>query len=82
MESRSRTARRFFLQARLRTEPSGSTQTSGHFTTSTYYMEHLPEWARAFNAGGRPAQAAREANAEGTTQFFDLVGRHACRQQL
>jgi hypothetical protein len=19
---------------------------SGHFTTSTYYMEHLPEWAR------------------------------------
>src|SRR5208337_3383977 len=48
---------------------------SGHFTTSTYYMEHLPEWARAFNAGDRPAQAAREANAEGTTQFFELVGR-------
>jgi hypothetical protein len=27
---------------------------SGQFTTSTYYMEHLPEWARAFNASGRP----------------------------
>jgi hypothetical protein len=49
--------------------------TSGHFTTSTYYMQHLPEWASAFNASGRPEQAEREANAEGTTQFFDLVGR-------
>src|ERR1035437_1623594 len=26
---------------------------SGQFTTSTYYMETLPEWARAFKAGGR-----------------------------
>ena len=49
--------------------------TSGHFTTSTYYMEHLPEWATAFNAGGRPEQAAKDASVEGTTQFFDLVGR-------
>jgi predicted AlkP superfamily pyrophosphatase or phosphodiesterase len=48
---------------------------SGLFTTSTYYMEHLPEWARAFNASDRPAQAAREAMVEGTTQFYDLVGR-------
>lgn len=48
---------------------------SGHFTTSTYYMEHLPGWAAAFNASGRPEEAAKEANAEGTTQFFDLVGR-------
>jgi arylsulfatase A-like enzyme len=48
---------------------------SGQFTTSTYYMDHLPEWARAFNSGGRIAQAKQEANAEGTTQFFDLVGR-------
>jgi arylsulfatase A-like enzyme len=38
-------------------------------------MEHLPEWARAFNASGRIAQAKHEANAEGTTHFFDLVGR-------
>jgi arylsulfatase A-like enzyme len=48
---------------------------SGQFTTSTYYMEHLPEWARAFNASGRAAEAEREANAVGTTQFFELVGR-------
>jgi hypothetical protein len=48
---------------------------SGHFTTSTYYMEHLPEWAQAFNAGDRPAQAARESLVEGTTQFYELVGR-------
>jgi hypothetical protein len=48
---------------------------SGRFTTSTYYMEHLPEWARAFNEGDRPAQAAREALVEGTTQFYELVGR-------
>ena len=48
---------------------------SGQFTTSTYYMEHLPEWARAFNASGRAAEAEREANAVGRTQFFNLVGR-------
>jgi arylsulfatase A-like enzyme len=50
-------------------------QSSGQFTTSTYYMEHLPEWARAFNASGRPAEAARDAMVEGTTQFYELVGR-------
>lgn len=50
-------------------------QRSGHFTTSTYYMEHLPGWATAFNNSGRAEQAAKEANAEGTTQFYDLVGR-------
>jgi predicted AlkP superfamily pyrophosphatase or phosphodiesterase len=50
-------------------------QYSGHFTTSTYYMEHLPGWATTFNASGRSEQAAKEANAEGTTQFFELVGR-------
>jgi hypothetical protein len=48
---------------------------SGQFTTSSYYMEHLPNWARAFNSSGRIAQAEHEANAEGTTQFYDLVGR-------
>jgi arylsulfatase A-like enzyme len=47
---------------------------SGQFTTSTYYMEHLPEWARAFNASGRIAEAAREAHAKGTTPFYELVG--------
>jgi hypothetical protein len=50
-------------------------QASGQFTTSTYYMEHLPEWARAFNASGRRAEAEREAKVEGTTQFYELVGR-------
>ncbi len=48
---------------------------SGQFTTSTYYMDHLPEWAHAFNAGTRIAEAARESSVEGTTQFFELVGR-------
>ncbi len=48
---------------------------SGHFTTSTYYMQHLPTWATAFNSSGRAEQAAREAKVEGTTQFFNLVGR-------
>jgi arylsulfatase A-like enzyme len=49
---------------------------SGVFTTSTYYMEHLPDWAKAFNAGPRRAQAEREANVdESTTQFYELVGR-------
>ncbi len=50
-------------------------QASGQFTTSTYYMEHLPEWARTFNASGRRAEAEREAKVEGTTQFYELVGR-------
>lgn len=48
---------------------------SGQFTTSTYYMEHLPEWTRAFNASGRIAQAEREANAVGTRNFFGQVGK-------
>jgi arylsulfatase A-like enzyme len=50
-------------------------QVSGRFTTSTYYMQHLPEWATAFNTGGRIQQAEKEANVEGTTQFYELVGR-------
>ena len=49
--------------------------TSGKFTTSTYYMEHLPSWAQDFNSSGRSAQAAHEANVDGTTEFFNLVGR-------
>ena len=39
-------------------------------------MQHLPEWARVFNASGRIQQAEREANVDtSTTQFYDLVGR-------
>jgi predicted AlkP superfamily pyrophosphatase or phosphodiesterase len=48
---------------------------SGRFITSTYYMEQLPEWARQFNSGDRIGEAEREANAVGTTKFFDAVGR-------
>ena len=48
---------------------------SGQFTSSTYYMEHLPVWARAFNASGRIAQAESEANAVGTSNFFEAVGK-------
>lgn len=48
---------------------------SGQFTTSTYYMEHLPQWVRDFNASGRVAQAEREANVDiPTTDFYSLVG--------
>jgi arylsulfatase A-like enzyme len=47
---------------------------SGQFTTSTYYMDHLPEWATAFNKSGRIEQAEKEAMVEGTTQFYELVG--------
>jgi hypothetical protein len=48
---------------------------SGQFTTSTYYMEHLPDWARTFNASGRIAQAQKEALVPGGTDFYDEVGR-------
>ena len=49
---------------------------TGQFTTSTYYMEHLPEWAKAFSASGHIQQAEKEANVpEDTTQFYELVGR-------
>lgn len=50
-------------------------QSSGIFTTSTYYMGHLPAWATAFNASDRRQQAEKEAFVENTTQFYDLVGR-------
>ena len=72
------------LKDRAAILPSGHTangafwvdQMNGKFTTSTYYMQHLPGWAKAFNEGSRRAQAAREANAdEDTQQFFELVGR-------
>jgi Type I phosphodiesterase / nucleotide pyrophosphatase len=47
---------------------------SGQFTTSTYYMEHLPDWVHAFNAGPRRQQAAHDALADDTNQFFEQVG--------
>lgn len=51
-------------------------QATGVFTTSTYYMQHLPKWAQEFNAGGERAEIERRANVDAdTTQFFELVGR-------
>jgi predicted AlkP superfamily pyrophosphatase or phosphodiesterase len=48
---------------------------TGRFSTSTYYMEKLPDWATKFNKGPRVAQAVKEAGLDDTTQFFALVGR-------
>ena len=39
---------------------------SGAFITSTYYQQQLPDWAAAFNASGRAAQATQEAQAFGS----------------
>ncbi len=47
---------------------------SGQFVTSTYYMDHLPAWATAFNKSDRIEQAKKEANATGSDLFYDLVG--------
>jgi hypothetical protein len=46
---------------------------SGHFTTSTYYREHLPQWAAEFNASGRAAEAVKEAGGDGQGAFNDQV---------
>jgi predicted AlkP superfamily pyrophosphatase or phosphodiesterase len=46
---------------------------SGHFTTSTYYMPHLPSWAAAFNASDRLAEAAKEAGATGSGSFSSQI---------
>jgi Type I phosphodiesterase / nucleotide pyrophosphatase len=63
---------------------------SGDFITSTYYTAQLPDWAAAFNASGRAAQATQQAQAfsnapqsgtadmdapGGSTNFFNFVGR-------
>ncbi len=49
-------------------------QASGRFITSTFYMQQLPDWAQAFDDSGRAAQAAQEANAANTTNFYGDVG--------
>ncbi len=48
---------------------------SGHFVTSTFYRPQLPDWATAFNTGGRPEQALKDANATAANKFYDEVGR-------
>ncbi len=55
---------------------------SGQFTTSTYYMEHLPEWVRSFNTSGRIEQAKRDANAEGTAPVLRPGGQDSRREPL
>jgi predicted AlkP superfamily pyrophosphatase or phosphodiesterase len=47
---------------------------SGAFITSSYYMEALPDWVTAFNAGDRATQAAQEAGVPDTKDFFEQVG--------
>jgi predicted AlkP superfamily pyrophosphatase or phosphodiesterase len=47
---------------------------SGSFITSSYYMDALPDWATAFNAGDRATEAAQEAGVPGTKKFFAEVG--------
>jgi len=60
-------------------------QKSGAFITSTYYAAQLPDWAAAFNASGRAAQATQEAaafsaahglkeSAYGGKSFYGFVG--------
>jgi Type I phosphodiesterase / nucleotide pyrophosphatase len=48
---------------------------SGAFITSTYYMEHLPQWAAAFNASGRAEQARHEAKVDDKAVFYSAVGK-------
>jgi predicted AlkP superfamily pyrophosphatase or phosphodiesterase len=48
---------------------------SGAFVTSTYYMEHLPQWATAFNAGGHAEQARQEAKVDDKATFYSAVGK-------
>lgn len=47
---------------------------SGKFVTSTYWTEKLPEWAEAFNAGGRRDEALHEAGAQ-PGNFYETVGK-------
>jgi hypothetical protein len=47
---------------------------SGLFTTSTYYMQQLPDWATAFNISGRVDQAKQEAGQPNPKNFENEVG--------
>jgi predicted AlkP superfamily pyrophosphatase or phosphodiesterase len=47
--------------------------TTGHFESSKYWMNNLPEWVNDFNSKGRPEQARKEA-AGGEGDFYDKVG--------
>jgi arylsulfatase A-like enzyme len=47
---------------------------SGLFTSSTYYMQQLPDWAATFNASGRVDQAKQEAGQPNPRNFENEVG--------
>ncbi|HZY73057.1 MAG TPA: alkaline phosphatase family protein [Edaphobacter sp.] len=49
-------------------------EASGLFTTSTYYMPQLPEWASDFNASGRLDEAKQESGVSNITNFESQVG--------
>lgn len=49
-------------------------EASGTFTTSTYYMPQLPDWATAFNSSGRLDQAKQESGLTNITNFESQVG--------
>ena len=46
---------------------------SGRFTTSTYYMEHLPAWVQAFNNSSRLAEAAKEGGVDAKGRFSATI---------
>jgi len=48
---------------------------SGDWITSTYYMQQLPDWATAFNSSDAISQAEQAANATGTKNFYEDVGK-------
>jgi len=81
------------LKDRAAILPSGSAanaaywidQQSGAFISSTFYEPQLPDWAAAFNASGRAAQATQDAqtftsannlkaSAYGGKSFYGFVG--------
>lgn len=70
------------LKDRAAIMPSGATangafwvdEATGRFTTSTYYMPQLPDWATAFNDSGRLDQAKQEAGKPDTKNFESEVG--------
>ncbi len=49
-------------------------ETTGTFTSSTYYMPQLPDWATAFNTSGRLDQAKQESGLTNITNFEGQVG--------
>ncbi len=48
---------------------------TGHFITSTYYMNSMPDWVNEFNSGTRAQQAIEESGLANPKSFYDSVGR-------